>query len=184
MSDGEHGTSGYWYPDHHSPSSVDVLNLLRRYRTEEASMRARTRDSMGMGETDLLALRYVLKAQREGRSVLQRDIAKFLGISSASTTTLIDRLVKGHHVERTPHPTDRRATVIVATEESEREVRETLGDMHRRMVDVVDDLQPAELEVVARFLAGMIGAVQPTKSLDDELRQVIREDREGGTATL
>ena len=35
--------SGYWYPEHGVPSSVDVLNLLRRYRAAEGAMRARTR---------------------------------------------------------------------------------------------------------------------------------------------
>lgn len=177
MSDstGEH-SSGYWYPEHHHSSSVEVLNLLRRYRGEESAMRARTRDSMGMGETDLLTLRFLLKAQRENRTVMQRDIAKFLGISSASVSALIDRLVKGDHVRRLPHPTDRRATIIMATEASEHEVRDTLGAMHQRMITVVDDLDQPELDAVAKFLQGMVEAVQESKSLDEELREVIREE--------
>jgi DNA-binding MarR family transcriptional regulator len=171
------GSSGYWYEGRESFSSVEVLNLLRRYRTEEGAMRARTRDSMGMGETDLLTLRFLLKSQREGKVVLQRDIVAFLGISSASVTALVDRLVKGNHVERHPHPKDRRATIILATEESEHEVRETLGAMHQRMINIVDDLEQSELDAVAKFLTGMISAVGESKSLDEELRDVIREDK-------
>ncbi|GMA32099.1 hypothetical protein [Litorihabitans aurantiacus] len=54
--------SGYWYPsDEVEP--VEVLSLLRRYREAERAMRARTRDSMGMGETDLIALRFLLRAK-------------------------------------------------------------------------------------------------------------------------
>lgn len=170
-------SSGYWYEGRESVSSVEVLNLLRQYRAEENAMRARTRGSMGMGETDLLTLRFLLKAQREGQVVLQRSIAEFLGISSASVSVMIDRLVASNHVERHPHPTDRRATVILATEESEREVRATLGAMHQRMINIVDDLEQSELDAVAKFLAGMISAVGESKSLDEELRDVIREDR-------
>jgi len=153
-------SSGYWYPEHQDgPASVDVLNLLRRYRETERQMRARTRGSMGMGETDLLALRYLLEAQRRGVVMTQRDLVERLKISSASVSVLIDRLVRDEHVRREPHPTDRRAAVIVATVSSDSEVRQTLGRMHQEMVGVVDSLSPDELAVVGRFLHGMIGAV-------------------------
>ena len=153
-------SSGYWYePDATRIGSVDVLNLLRRYRAADQEMRRRTRDSMGMGETDLLALRYVLKAEREGALLTPGMLAKRIGISTASTTVLIDRLERSGHLARRPHPTDRRSLVVVSTTGSDAEVRETLGRMHRAMIDVADSLQPDELRAVARFLAGMIDAV-------------------------
>lgn len=165
--------SGYWYPERDGASTVDVLNLLRRYRAAEARMRARTRASMEMGETDLLALRVMLGAQRRGELVRQRDLARILSITSASVTVLVDRLERSGHVERRPHPTDRRSTVVVATRATDDEVRETLGAMHARMIDVVDDLSAAELEVVARFLSGMAAAVEEAGDLDAELRDVV-----------
>ena len=153
-------SSGYWYePDATRIGSVDVLNLLRRYRAADQEMRRRTRDSMGMGETDLLALRYVLKAEREGVLLTPGMLAKRIGISTASTTVLIDRLERSGHLARTPHPTDRRSLVVVSTTGSDTEVRDTLGRMHRAMIDVADSLEPDELRAVARFLAGMIDAV-------------------------
>ena len=153
-------SSGYWYePDATRIGSVDVLNLLRRYRAADQEMRRRTRDFMGMGETDLLALRYVLKAEREGALLTPGMLAKRIGISTASTTVLIDRLERSGHLARRPHPTDRRSLVVVSTTGSDAEVRETLGRMHRAMIDVADSLDPDELRAVARFLAGMIDAV-------------------------
>lgn len=153
-------SSGYWYePDATRIGSVDVLNLLRRYRAADQEMRRRTRDSMGMGETDLLALRYVLKAEREGALLTPGMLAKRIRISTASTTVLIDRLERSGHLARRPHPTDRRSLVVVSTTGSDAEVRETLGRMHRAMIDVADSLDPDELRAVARFLAGMIDAV-------------------------
>ncbi|GAA2171224.1 hypothetical protein GCM10009846_04410 [Agrococcus versicolor] len=168
--------TGYWYPDRDGASTVDVLNLLRRYRAAESRMRARTRSSMEMGETDLLALRTLLAAQRTGALVRQRDLAKVLSITSASVTVLVDRLERSGHVERRAHPTDRRSTIVVPTTATEHEVRETLGAMHRRMIEVVDDLTAAELEVVARFLSGMAAAVEEAGDLDAELRDVVREN--------
>ncbi len=152
--------SGYWFPDDDATQrGVAVLNALRRYRAAETAMRRRTRDSMGMGETDLLAVRFLLQAQRSGRSVSPKDLAAYLKISSASTTILIDRLVKSNHVRRDPHPTDRRALVITPTTETDDEVRATLGIMHRRMMSIAEGLSADDARVVAVFLEQMRSAV-------------------------
>ncbi|MCK8476060.1 MULTISPECIES: MarR family winged helix-turn-helix transcriptional regulator [Microbacterium] len=178
----EYTRSGYWYPDGGNVSTVDVLNMLRRYRAAETAMRARTRASMGMNETDLMALRFLLREQRAGRIVRPIDIAKMLDISTASTTTLIDRLEKGGHVRREPHPTDRRAGVVVPTVSSDEEVRATLGAMHRRMLALVDELSDDERAVVTRFLAGMTAAIEEASDLDQELRDAIRDEKDTGPA--
>lgn len=152
--------SGYWFPDDDATQrGVAVLNALRRYRAAETAMRRRTRDSMGMGETDLLAVRYLLQAQRSGRKISPKDLAAHLGISSASTTILIDRLVKSDHVRRDPHPTDRRALVITPTIATDDEVRATLGIMHRRMMSIAEGLSTDDARTVAFFLENMREAV-------------------------
>lgn len=174
--------SGYWYPDSSTASTVDVLNMLRRYRGAETEMRARTRISMKMNETDLLALRFLLREHRAERIVRPIDIARALDISTASTTTLIDRLEKGGHVRREAHPTDRRASVVVPTVSSDEEVKSTLGAMHRRMLALVDELTDEERATVTRFLAGMTLAIEEATDLDQELRDVIRS-HEGSDAT-
>ncbi len=177
-------SSGYWYPQHAGATSVDVLNLLRRYREAESGMRSRTRSSMSMNETDLVALRYLLKAQREGRVVLQRDLVRILGVTSASVTALVDRLSASGHVTRERHPSDRRAVIVVPSVHSDNEVRETLGAMHQRMIALVDGLDENELAAVAKFLSGMVTAVKASQTLDEELREVVREagDPHGGSS--
>jgi DNA-binding MarR family transcriptional regulator len=153
--------SGYWYPDDDDATQrgIAVLNALRRYRAAESAMRRRTRDSMGMGETDLLAVRYLLAASRAGRSVSPKDLSAYLKISSASTTILIDRLVKSGHVRREPHPTDRRALVIIPTTTTDEEVRATLGKMHSRMMLVAESLSADDARVIAKFLDTIRAAV-------------------------
>ena len=152
--------SGYWYGDEGaSRAAVEVLEALRAYRAAETTMRRRTRDEMGMGETDLLALRHLLEAARAGRTVSPRDLSARLGISSASTTTLLDRLTRSGHVRREPHPTDRRALVVTATESADREVRATLAAVHERMLSAARSLTPEQAEVVVGFLHRMRDAV-------------------------
>ena len=118
-------------------------------------MRRRTRDSMRMNETDLLAIRYVMQARQAGKSIGPKDLSRVLNISTASTTALIDRLQKGGYLTRRPHPTDRRALEIIPTENADTEVRETLGKMHRRMLETAESLTPEEAGTITRFLEEM-----------------------------
>ncbi|ACL41783.1 transcriptional regulator, MarR family [Pseudarthrobacter chlorophenolicus A6] len=158
--------SGYWYgPDGQLDYGAAVLKSLRDYRAAETIIRRSTRDSMGMGETDILALRYLLRAQASGKAVVPKDLSQFLGITSASTTSLIDRLVSSGHVRREAHPSDRRSVVVVPTVESDTEVRETLGAMHRRMMAVAESLSAEEARIVVAFLQRMADAIGV---LDDE----------------
>ncbi|WP_461173066.1 MarR family transcriptional regulator [Arthrobacter sp. Z1-9] len=153
--------SGYWYgPDGQLDYGAAVLKSLRDYRAAETTVRRSTRDSMGMGETDILALRYLLRVQASGEATAPKDLSKFLGITSASTTSLIDRLVRSGHVRREAHPTDRRSVVVVPTVESDKEVRVTLGAMHRRMMAVAEGLSAHEAQVVIEFLQRMTDALQ------------------------
>ncbi len=81
------------------------------------------------------------------------------GITSASMTSLVDRLVRSGYVTREPHPTDRRALILRPTPGSDQEVRSTLGDMHARMMEVADTLGAQESAVVVDFLRRMREAI-------------------------
>jgi DNA-binding MarR family transcriptional regulator len=152
--------SGYWYgPDGQLDYGAAVLKSLRDYRAAETAVRRSTRDSMGMGETDILALRYLLRVQASGKTAVPKDLSRFLGITSASTTSLIDRLVASGHVRREAHPTDRRSVVVIPTAESDKEVRETLGGMHRRMMSVAESLTADQARTVVDFLQRMTEAL-------------------------
>jgi DNA-binding MarR family transcriptional regulator len=152
--------SGYWYgPDDRPDPAGAILQALRDYKAAEVATRRSTRDSLGMGETDLLALRHLLRAQAGGERVGPKDLSRVLGITTASTTSLIDRLVAGGHVRREPHATDRRSLVIVPTVVSDSEVRATLGVMHSRMMAVAEELSVDEARTVVNFLRRMSAAL-------------------------
>jgi len=163
--------SGYWYGDDDDAArrrAVEVLESFRMYRAADAAMRRRTRDAMAMGENDLLTLRYLLKAQREGRIVQPAELSRYLGVSTASTTAIIDRLERSDHVRRASHPTDRRAIVVVPTIETDHEVRRTLGAMHARMLEAVAGMSPEESRIVIECLARMQAAVDRVEPAHDE----------------
>jgi DNA-binding MarR family transcriptional regulator len=163
MTTSGHSSTGYWYPDR-VQRGVEILNALRDYRDAESDMRRRTRSSMKMGETDLLAIRFLLQEQKRGNDVTPKELAARLDISSASTTVLIDRLVASGHVERQPNPADRRSIIVVPTGHTDDEVRATLGSMHRRMMSVVESLGEQEAAVILGFLREMRKAVDASEA--------------------
>lgn len=161
MANSEQGAAThYWYSDDaERERSVAVLEAMRTYRAAETAMRRRTQLSMGMGENDVLALRYVITAQQEGRSIGPKELAGYLGISSASTTVLIDRLERGGQLTRENSPFDRRALILVPTAKTDAEIQAALGEVPERMVEVANLLSPEQAAVVVEFLENMRRAV-------------------------
>ena len=145
--------------DARSPGVRAVREALRLYQAAEAAMRRRTGESMSMGENGLLVVRQLLRARTRGEHVKPVDITRYLGVSSASTTAILDRLEHGGYISRVPHPTDRRSVYIEATDRAEDDVRATLTTMHDRMHEVAASLTPEDSAAVVDFFARMQDAV-------------------------
>ncbi|MEG9248748.1 MarR family transcriptional regulator [Arthrobacter sp. Soc17.1.1.1] len=137
----------------------ELIDAVRRYRTAEIAMRGRSRDSMHLGRSDMTALRLLLRAGQAGTPLTAAALARELGISTAATTVLVDRLAKSGHAERRPSATDRRAVEIWPTVATDEEVRATMGTLHERMMAAVNALSPAESAVIHRFLGDLGRAV-------------------------
>lgn len=135
-----------------------ILEALRVYQAAESAMRRRTRQAMSMGENEVLVLRFLIRAAAHDRTVTPTDIARYLGISTASTTALIDRLEQSGHIARTRHPTDRRSVIVSATVQADDEVRATLGELDHRMMAATRGLTDAESETIISFLERMQAA--------------------------
>lgn len=153
------GTNYSYSDDAQRERSVAVLEAMRSYGAAETAMRSRTQRAMGMGHNDLLALRYLITAKQDGRSIGPKELTTYLGISSASTTVLIDRLERSGQVKREHSPFDRRALILVPTATTDAEIQAALGDVPERMIDVANRLDPAEAQVVVEFLQSMRAAV-------------------------
>lgn len=139
--------------------AVAVLHAVRRFRRSDTAMRSRTATEMSVNATDLAALRHLVAAERLGEEVSPTELSVYLAISSAATTKLLNRLAILGHIRREPHPTDRRAQLIVATAEAHTAIRQVLGHSHARMLDVVTSFTADEQLTVIRFLDSLAAAV-------------------------
>lgn len=138
------------------PAEMDaimgVLAAVRRWREAEQRMSEESRSQMKLGDNDMKAMRFIIVSTNQGKATTPGMIATHLGISTASTTKLLDRLDAAGHITRSPHPTDRRAVVITVNPHSHDEVQESVGRLHARRFEVAAKLDSREREIVIRFL--------------------------------
>jgi DNA-binding MarR family transcriptional regulator len=163
-------TAGYWYEDS-EVTAVDVLNALRRYRSAESAAQRRAREALGIGENALLALRVLIDAEHDGRTVNAKDLAERLQITAASTSALVDRLVRSGHVERHPDPNDRRGVILTATGTSMRHALRVIEELDARALEVTEHLPRDEMAVVVEFLDEMVRVVDELDAGADHARR-------------
>ena len=132
-----------------------IMAAMSQLRTAEERLSAASNRYMKLNATDMRALRFVMVSENLGQLATPGAIAAHLNISTASTTKLLDRLERAGHIEREPHPSDRRALVIKTTAETRSTAMQTVGRQHAKKFEAAARLAPDEREVVARFLTDL-----------------------------
>jgi len=104
---------------------------------------------MGVNETDLRCLEILFAVEE----ITPRELSLQLGLTTGSVTTMLDRLEKLAYLTRTPHPDDRRKTLIRVTPEAAQRAFGLIGpfleDAGRK---VFDRYTPEQLELVIDYL--------------------------------
>jgi len=151
-----------WIPQTERDQAVmDVLRGIRALGDAMDRMHSGMKGDMDMNASDVAALRMLIVREQRGQTVSPHDLARHLRISTASTTKLLDRLTASGHLERRPHPHDRRARVVVLTQASREQFYRMFSERLRAMRLVAEDFADDELHVVARFLYQLSDAIDP-----------------------
>ena len=139
-----------WIPTTERDQLVrEALVAVRSFSDSMDRMHGVLRSDMDMNGSDLAALRMLIVREQRGEWVSPHEIARHLAISTASTTKLLDRLAERGHIERRPHPADRRARIVVLTDRARSEFYRHLGARMAKMRDVMNAYTDDELRVVA-----------------------------------
>jgi DNA-binding MarR family transcriptional regulator len=139
-------------PDY-TPDEQELLRAVRHLVRADREMRRRLGTSMSVNTTDLQALRFTMRA--EPSEATPRRLADHLGITTAATTTLIDRMVSAGHLERMPNPADRRSVLLVPTERARQEMHAHLSQMHRRMQEIAAAVPEPARPALVGFLRAL-----------------------------
>jgi len=145
-----------WIPQSERDELVmAAMKAVRAFSDAMDRMHGTLRGDMDMNATDLAALRMLIVREQRGQWVSPHDIATHLAISTASTTKRLDRLTESGHLQRRPHPNDRRARIVVLSESARTEFYRHFGERMRRMRVAMEGYSDAELRSIVRFLDDM-----------------------------
>lgn len=145
--------------EHLSEAEIAEINRLMAalagLRQAEDALTDASLKYMKLNKTDMRALHFLIVSQHADYLPKPREIAEHLGISTASTTKLLDRLEAGGHITRAIHPNDRRAQVISVTPHSRSAAMRTVGKQHAKRFHIAARLNSQERIRIAQFLEVM-----------------------------
>jgi DNA-binding MarR family transcriptional regulator len=137
------------------PEFGEATLALRAMMTATHELTARASRAMGLNPTDVVALDLVERLGPIGPA----ELARRLGIRSASATALVDRLERGGHVERQRDSTDRRRIVIAVKPPSRGLIMSVLQSPLRAIDAVGCDLTAEESKVVVDYMEHVVEVI-------------------------
>ena len=141
-----------WVDAWDAPRSLHVLReLIQTGERIVPTVAARA----GLSVNELRTLEHLVE-----RPMGPGELAKVLGVTSAASSGIIDRLQERGHARRVSHASDGRRTEVTITESGRAEVIGHLMPMFRELAEVDATLSDAEREVVTRYLEGALTAVR------------------------
>jgi DNA-binding MarR family transcriptional regulator len=131
------------------PAMAEAVTNLRALIMAGESYRLAVAGSGGLGTTESQAISYLAVHGPRGQSELARD----LGLTSSAATALVDRLERHAAAERTPHPSDRRRTLIRLTARGE----ELAAAGQQPLLASLGLVEPADLPLLSSWLKVIAG---------------------------
>jgi DNA-binding MarR family transcriptional regulator len=139
-------------PGYQRSSSLDALQELVDVAGQVPHEVAR---KAGLSVSELHSLRHLMTAPMG-----PVELARELGVTSAASSGIVDRLVGRGHAQRRPHPDDGRRTVVVITESGRLEVFTRLAPMFSGLAEIDSSLTDDERVLVERYLRGATAAMR------------------------
>ncbi|MFB7311173.1 MarR family transcriptional regulator [Streptomyces sp. NPDC056192] len=138
---------------------MEIVHLLRKVTVEFGLRQAEFASRHGMHPTDVRALICLLDAERAGTDATAGWLGAQLGLNSAGTTAVIDRLERLGHLTRTRDPRDRRRVLMTVDPRAVELGRSFFGPLIDNTVAVLRDFDERETAAVRRFLSAAHRAV-------------------------
>jgi len=139
-------------PEYRPSGSLDALQELVDVAAQVPHEVAR---KAGLSTSELHSLRHLMDTPMG-----PVELARALGVTSAASSGVVDRLVARGHAERRPHTDDGRRTEVVITESGRVEVFTLLAPMFAGLSEIDSSLSDAERVVVERYLRGATAAMR------------------------
>ena len=134
---------------------LEIVHLLRAVTVELGLHSGRFAQRNGMHPTDVRALIALMDAARAGEEMTAGRLGAALGLNSAGTTALVDRLERAGHVRRVRGEADRRRVVIEVDERAVELGWSFFGPLIGRAVELLRGYDERERAAIRGFLEGV-----------------------------
>ncbi|WP_175411084.1 MarR family winged helix-turn-helix transcriptional regulator [Streptomyces sp. TRM64462] len=137
------------------PDELRIFHLLRAVTVEFGLRQGEFAARNGMHPTDVRALICLLDAERAGEDATAGLLGARLGLNSAGTTSVIDRLERLGLLTRVRDAGDRRRVLLTVSERARRLGAAHFGPVIDGAVGLLRGFDDREREAVRRFLTGV-----------------------------
>jgi DNA-binding MarR family transcriptional regulator len=144
---------------HEQDAGMRVVHLLRAVTVELDRIGERFAARHALHPTDVRALICLLDAARTGTSATPGTLGAHLGLNSAGTTAVIDRLERLGHVRRERDTRDRRRVLLRVDEGAVALGWSFFGPLIHEVVAVMGRFDAADQATIECFLVGVHEAV-------------------------
>jgi DNA-binding MarR family transcriptional regulator len=134
---------------------MELVHLLRAVTVELGLHSARFANRNGMHPTDVRALIALMDAARAGEEMTAGRLGAALGLNSAGTTALVDRLERAGHVRRARGRRDRRQVVVEVEPQAVELGRAHFGPLITHAVELLQGYDERERAAIRGFLEGV-----------------------------
>jgi len=100
------------------------------------------------------------------------ELARYTGLTTGSTTAMLDRLEKAKLITRAPNPKDKRGVLIEVSKDLAQTLRPTFAGIQKLQNELIASYSDEELAIIADFLTRFSSNVKEhTKGLEEELNK-------------
>ncbi|OUL28432.1 MarR family transcriptional regulator [Nostoc sp. T09] len=134
---------------------METVPLLMRFI--RADMRSHNAESLSIPQLRSLAF----LNRNPGASL--SEVAEHLGVTCATASTTIERLVQRNLVQRTDHPQERRRIVLNLTEEGKLLLQQSQATTRTHIADILESLTPEQVSHIEEGLALLKNVFEQTE---------------------
>ena len=139
----------------HGPTAEDLRAATRRLDVALAQLHAALARRLQVSQPELMAISHVSAEGVLGPS----ELAHRIDVTTGAVTALVDRLAERGHLERHPHPDDRRKLLLTVTPHARDEVLRHVMPLEQDIRALAGTFSEDERSAIARFLEGLTAIV-------------------------
>jgi DNA-binding MarR family transcriptional regulator len=142
-------------PEPKPQAELRLEGLLHRLELAGQHQRAARARQTSVHAVELAALEHLAAG-----GLTPGELGHRLGLTSGGVTALAGRLIDAGHVERAPHPHDRRSRVLTTTPAGDAHLADFLVPVLAPAQRLLDWLSPEEAQLIERFVGSLVALKQ------------------------